>query len=50
MGALSILCGATFACAGIVALGIALHELRLVHSHIRKLKTDLRNLKDIDHV
>lgn len=47
MGALSILCSATFACAGTLALGVALHELRLVPSHIRKLQSALRNLKDI---
>lgn len=46
MGALSILCSATFACAGIVALGIALHELRLVPSHYRRLQMQLRALKE----
>ena len=44
MGALSILCSATFACAGIVALGVALHELRLVPARYRSLKAALQDI------
>ena len=44
MGALSILCSATFACAGTLALGVALHELRLVPAHYRRLQMQLRAL------